>query len=102
MGMLTRARTFERKSARTPLNYARKSAKFRGSFKGKSARCFNSRIKDRVKFFMIALTILWICLKLKQPSIVKENASNNVVINSELTMLPENLCCIWTTTRDVK
>lgn len=104
MGMLKRARTSERKSARTPLNYARKSAKFVGSFKGKSARCFNSRIKDGVKFFMTALTILWIFLhvKLKQPSIVKENASNNVVINSELTMLPENLCCIWTTTRDVK
>ena len=41
-------------------------------------------------------------LKTKTTSIVKENASVDVIINSELTMLPEKLCCIWTTTRDVK
>ena len=58
--------------------------------------------KRRSKVFYDCFIILWICLKLKQPSIVKENASNNVVINSELTMLSEKRCCIWTTTRDVK
>ncbi len=63
---------------------------------------FKSWIKDGVNFLMIALTILWICLKLKHPSIVTENTSFGVVVNSELTILPEKLSCFWTATRDVR
>ncbi len=89
MGMLTMARKFKRKCARAPLINGRKYAKFAGSFNEKYARCFNSWIKDGVNFLIIALTILWICLKLKHPSIVRENTSFGVVVNSELTILPE-------------
>ena len=91
MGMLTRARKFKRKCARAPLINGGEYAKFAGSFNEKYARCFNSWIKDGVNFLMIALTILWICLKLKHPSIVTENTSFGVVVNSELTILPEKL-----------
>ena len=39
MGMLTTARVFERKSARTPLNNAGNFANFAGTFNESYARC---------------------------------------------------------------
>ena len=55
-------------------------------------------IRGEVKSFMVFLTILWLCSK-RLPS---KTTLYDVVINSELAVLPEKLCCIWTATRDLK
>ena len=59
-------------------------------------------IRDVVKSFMVFVTILWLCSKLKSDNLPSKTTFNGVVINSELAVLPEKLCCIWTATRDLK
>ena len=59
-------------------------------------------IRGEVKSFMVFVTILWLCSKLKRDNLPSETTLYDVVINSELAVLPEKLCCIWTATRDLK
>ena len=54
-----------------------------------------------VKCFTLFLSILWICLILR-PNTPIQSSLNGVLITSELTNLPENLCCVWTVTRDLQ
>ena len=49
---------------------------------------------------MLFVTIIWLCLKSKPQHFQIENTLNVIVVNSELAALPENLCCIWSSTRD--
>ena len=59
-------------------------------------------IRGEVKSFVVFVTILWLCSKLKRDNLPSKTTLYGVVINSELTVLPEKLCCIWTATRDLK
>jgi hypothetical protein len=59
--------------------------------------------KDGVKSFTLILTILWLCSKLKSSNQNSyQTTLNGIVINSELAILPEKLCLLWTATRDFK
>jgi hypothetical protein len=59
--------------------------------------------KNVVKSFTLIITILLLCLKLKSSSqTFYQTTLTGIVINSELTILPEKLCLIWTATRDLK
>ena len=53
-------------------------------------------ITNGMKCFMLIVTILWLCLKLKSGHVHQETSLNGIIINSNLASLPENLCCIWT------
>ena len=57
-------------------------------------------IKNGVNCFMLLMTILWLCFKLKPSYIPVETTLNGIVIHSELAILPDKLCCVWTATRD--
>jgi hypothetical protein len=57
-------------------------------------------ITNGMKCFMLIVIILWLCLKLKSGHVHQETSLNGIIINSNLASLPENLCCIWTATRD--
>ena len=59
-------------------------------------------ITNGMKCFMLIVTILWLCLKLKSGHVHQETSLNGIIINSNLASLPENLCCIWTATRDTR
>ena len=50
---------------------------------------------------MLCVFILWLCSKSKPYNPPRRNAKD-IVINSELAVLPEQLCIIWTATRDLK
>ncbi|CAB4041342.1 Hypothetical predicted protein, partial [Paramuricea clavata] len=50
---------------------------------------------------MLCVFILWLCSKSKPYNPPRRNAKD-IVINSELAVLPEKLCIIWTATRDLK
>ena len=63
---------------------------------------FFAGIKDEVKSFMVFVTILCLCSKLKCDILLTKTTLNGVVINSELVVLPIKLCCIWTSTRDLQ
>ena len=54
------------------------------------------------KGIMLFVTILWLCSKLKPSYIYIKTTLNGIVINSELAILPDKLCCIWAATRDLK
>jgi hypothetical protein len=49
---------------------------------------------------MLCVFILWLCSKSKPYNPPLRNAKD-IVINSELAVLPEKLCIIWTATRDL-
>ena len=51
---------------------------------------------------MVFVTILCLCSKLELDILPTKTTLNGVVINSELVELPIKLCCIWTSTRDLK
>jgi hypothetical protein len=59
-------------------------------------------ITNGVKCLILIATILWLCLKLRIDHPYQETSLNGIIINSELVSLPENLCCIWASTRDFK
>jgi hypothetical protein len=59
-------------------------------------------IKNGVNCFMLLMTIPWLCFKLKPSYIPVETTLNGIVIHSELAILPDKLCCVWTATRDLK
>ena len=59
-------------------------------------------VTDGIICFMLFVTIIWLCLKSKPQHFQIENTLNGIVINSELAALPENLCCIWSSTRDFR
>jgi hypothetical protein len=43
-----------------------------------------------------------LCFKLKPSYIPVETTLNGIVIYSELAILPDKLCCVWTATQDLK
>ncbi|CAB4044631.1 Hypothetical predicted protein, partial [Paramuricea clavata] len=59
-------------------------------------------IKNGVNCFMLLMTILWLCFKLKPSYITVETTLNGIVIHPELAILPDKLCCVWAATRDLK
>ena len=62
-----------------------------------------SRMKDEVKCFTLFVAILCLCSKLKPSNDIIKTTMDSLFIDSErLAFLPEKLCYIWTTTRDVK
>ena len=63
--------------------------------------CIFNYIRDGVKCFMLCVFILWLCSKSKPYNLPRRNAKD-MVINSELAVLPEQLCINWTATRDLK
>ena len=60
---------------------------------------FSAGIRDEVKSFMVFVSI---CSKLKCDILPTKTTLHGVVINSELVVLPIKLCCIRTSTRDLK
>ena len=95
--MLTTARNLKRRARASLFNgsnrteFAWKSIQNNGIF---------DIITNGMKCFMLIVTILWLCLKLKSGHVHQETSLNGIIINSNLASLPENLCCIWTATRD--
>ena len=63
---------------------------------------FSAGIMDEIKLFMVFVTILCLCSKLKCDFLPTNRTLSGIVINSELVVLPIKLCCIWTSTRDLK
>ena len=57
---------------------------------------------DGVKCFMLFVIIFCLCSKLKRSDGINKTSIDSFVISSELAVLPEKLCYIWTATRDVK
>jgi hypothetical protein len=55
-------------------------------------------IKNGMNCFMLLMTILWLCFKLKPSYIPVETTLNGIVIHSELAILPDKQCCVWTAT----
>ncbi len=53
---------------------------------------------------MTIITITCLCskLKLSNINIPIQSTLNGIVINPDLAMLPEKMCCVWTATRDIK
>jgi hypothetical protein len=78
-------------------------------------KCFHKILYGKSGFklsllgqFLFLASLLWLSLKSKTNWSVRENTSNfktcfnDIVINCELTNLPDKLSCIWTATRDVQ
>ena len=63
--------------------------------------CIFNYIRDGVKCLTLCVFILWLCSKSKPYNPPLRNAKD-IVINSELAVLPKKLCIIWTATRDLK
>ena len=61
-----------------------------------------ARMKDEVKCFILFVAILCLCSKVKPSNDIIKTAMDSFFIDSELALLPEKLCYIWTATRDVK
>ena len=55
-----------------------------------------------VKCFVLFVIIFCLCSKLKRSDAINKTSIDSFVISSELAVLPEKLCYIWTATRDVK
>lgn len=51
---------------------------------------------------MLFRTIFWLCAKLKPFLIHIKTSLNDIFISSELTILPNKVCCVWTSTCDFK
>ena len=98
MSMLTTARKFKRrsKSARASLIFGRD---FENVWKHASILDWK---KNGIKCIMLFVTILCLCSKLKPSYIYIKTTLNGIVIDPELAILPDKLCCIWTATRDLK
>ena len=54
--------------------------------------------KDGIKSFMLILSILLLCLKLKSTNLISDQTTfHSIVFNSNYVNVPEKLCLIWTT-----
>jgi hypothetical protein len=97
--MLTTARTFKL-CARASLINGRNRTQFAWNY-FQNYGIFDLTTNG-VKCLILIVTILWLCLKRRNDHPYQETSLNGIIINSELVSLPENLCCIWASTRDFK
>ena len=82
------------------------SYKFKNS-NGISARAPLIKERNHMLFVwsldgVLFVIIFCLCSKLKRSDGINKTAIDSFVISSELAVLPEKLCYIWTATRDVK